>query len=597
MELLENQFKILFSLWKEPGLTQRELASSTELGLGTINIAYRDCVRSGLIENKRLSAKGMAALKPYEVENAIILAAGLSSRFAPISYEKPKGLLTVRGEVLIERQIKQLQAAGINDVVVVVGYKQELFFYLEEKLNVKIVVNKEYAERNNNSSLMLVRDILDNTYICSSDNYFEINPFESHVWKAYYSAEYIEGNTKEWCITSGSQDRITMVSVGGKDSWCMIGHAYFDRTFSRRFRAILEDEYDLPQTRDKLWEDLYVEHIKELDMRIRRYDPPIIHEFDSLDELRSFDPHFLENLDSNIFDNITAVLGCTKREIRDVFPLKQGITNLSCHFSTDDGEFVYRHPGIGTESLVDRSAEYEALNAAKQLGLDTTFIFENPRRGWKVSRYIPDCRPLNSRNDEELKAAMQMARRLHESNVSVERHFSFYLEGKAYGESLLGHGAIQVSDYDTMKNHASLLNEFLLRESHDLVLCHNDFFGPNFLVHDNGHIDLIDWEYAGMGDYANDFGTFAVCEQLTEDEMMRALTYYFDAKPTKEQWRHNIAIVGMAGWCWYVWALLKEAEGDNVGEWTYIYYRYAKAYLSKALALYQIPLDSPQTEA
>ena len=40
---------------------------------------------------------------------------------------------------------------------------------------------------------MLVREILGNTYICSSDNYFEENPFESHVWKAYYSAEYAEG--------------------------------------------------------------------------------------------------------------------------------------------------------------------------------------------------------------------------------------------------------------------------------------------------------------------------------------------------------------------------------------------------------------------
>ncbi|MFR3924051.1 MAG: hypothetical protein ACLTXI_01840 [Collinsella sp.] len=147
----------------------------------------------------------------------------------------------------------------------------------------------------------------------------------------------------------GSHDRITKVSVGGSDAWYMIGHAYFDREFSARFRQILEDEYDLPQTQDKLWEDLYAEHINELDMRIRKYDPPIIHEFDSLDELRDFDPLFLENLDSEIFDNIVAVLGCDKSEIRNVYPLKQGLTNLSCHDTTDDGESVYRHPGVGTE--------------------------------------------------------------------------------------------------------------------------------------------------------------------------------------------------------------------------------------------------------
>ena len=43
----------------------------------------------------------------------------------------------------------------------------------------------------------------------------------------------------------------------------------------------------------------------------------------------------------------------------------------------------------------------------------------------------------------------------------------------------------------------------------------------------------------------------------------------------------------LGGWCWYVWALLKEAEGDCVGEWLYIYYKYAKKYLKKALKLYE----------
>ena len=53
-----------------------------------------------------------------KVDNAIIMAAGTSSRFAPLSYEKPKALIEVRGEVLIERQIRQLREAGIEEVVV-----------------------------------------------------------------------------------------------------------------------------------------------------------------------------------------------------------------------------------------------------------------------------------------------------------------------------------------------------------------------------------------------------------------------------------------------------------------------------------------------
>ena len=53
------------------------------------------------------------------MKNAIILAAGKSSKFAPFTYEKPKGLFCVKGEILIERQIEQLQNAVFKDIYIV----------------------------------------------------------------------------------------------------------------------------------------------------------------------------------------------------------------------------------------------------------------------------------------------------------------------------------------------------------------------------------------------------------------------------------------------------------------------------------------------
>ncbi len=41
--------------------------------------------------------------------------------------------------------------------------------------------------------------------------------------------------------------------------------------------------------------------------------------------------------------------------------------------------------------------------------------------------------------------------------------------------------------------------------------------------------------------------------------------------------RHFCSYEVFAGWCWYVWALVKEAEGDDVGEWIYTYYSHATA--------------------
>ena len=102
----------------------------------------------------------------HKVDNAIIMAAGTSSRFAPLSYEKPKALVEVRGEVLLERQICQLKEAGIDDIIIVVGYKKEQFEYLTTKYGVRLIENKEYLTRNNNSSIYAVKDYIGNSYIC-----------------------------------------------------------------------------------------------------------------------------------------------------------------------------------------------------------------------------------------------------------------------------------------------------------------------------------------------------------------------------------------------------------------------------------------------
>ena len=158
----------------------------------------------------------------YKVDNAIIIAAGFSSRFAPLSYEVPKALIPVKGEVLIERQIRQLREAGIEEIIVVVGYMKEKFEYLKEKFNVIIIENKEYSVRNNHSTIYAAKEYIRNSYICSADNYFTINPFEEYVSDAYYAAVYTEDNTNEWCLETDSDDWITDVTIGGNKSWYML---------------------------------------------------------------------------------------------------------------------------------------------------------------------------------------------------------------------------------------------------------------------------------------------------------------------------------------------------------------------------------------
>ena len=148
--LTQPQFDVLHALVRAgDALTQRQIHEATGMSLGSVNAAVRELEARGCVVDRRIADVGLEALEPHSVNNAIIMAAGLSERFAPISYERPKETLRVRGEILIERQIRQLHEAGIADITVVVGYKKEYFFYLAEQFGVTIVINDEYLVRNN----------------------------------------------------------------------------------------------------------------------------------------------------------------------------------------------------------------------------------------------------------------------------------------------------------------------------------------------------------------------------------------------------------------------------------------------------------------
>lgn len=57
---------------------------------------------------------------------AIILAAGRGSRMKNLTAEKPKCLVELRGKALLDWQLEALRAAGIREIAIVTGYKQEL---------------------------------------------------------------------------------------------------------------------------------------------------------------------------------------------------------------------------------------------------------------------------------------------------------------------------------------------------------------------------------------------------------------------------------------------------------------------------------------
>ena len=235
-------------------------------------------------------------------KNAIILAAGKSDSLAPFTYEKPKGLFTVKYEILIERQIAQLIVAGINEIYGVIGYMKEKFFYLERKYpEVILVINNTFAKFGNIYSMYVVREYLNNSFICCADHYFLENPFldNDDLNRSYRACTDLKGNFDEFSIDYSDADIITGCHIGGKDSTAMIGHAYFNESFSKKFRELLDAEIDDFGVKNMFWEEFYVKHIKDLTLFIKRFEKGEILEFDNVADLRDFDSDFLLNMSSN----------------------------------------------------------------------------------------------------------------------------------------------------------------------------------------------------------------------------------------------------------------------------------------------------------
>ena len=80
---------------------------------------------------------------------AIILAAGMGSRLRPLTNDKPKCMIKLFNETLIERQIKIFHSHNINDITIVTGYRGEII----DIPDVNYVKNENYETTNMNESL------------------------------------------------------------------------------------------------------------------------------------------------------------------------------------------------------------------------------------------------------------------------------------------------------------------------------------------------------------------------------------------------------------------------------------------------------------
>ena len=140
-----------------PFVNQRALSEQSGHSLGVVNRSLKNLVQEGYLDDAMYpTARARELDEEMRPRSAVILAAGFGMRMVPINTLIPKGLIEVKGELLIERIIKQLHEAGVKDIKVVAGFMKERYEYLIDDYGVDLIINPDYAIKNNIHTLKLV---------------------------------------------------------------------------------------------------------------------------------------------------------------------------------------------------------------------------------------------------------------------------------------------------------------------------------------------------------------------------------------------------------------------------------------------------------
>lgn len=193
--MLEPEFKILKTLNEYSNISQRKMSKEVGVSLGKVNSIIKKLSTEGFInkiETKnsieyKVTSKGIKVLKEniqraksiriqiheekdVYINEAVILAAGKREDF-----DIPIALLEIKREKLIERTIKLLKKNGVEKIVIVAGYKHDMFKEIVSKYeSVELVINTNYNNTGTMSSMAIAeKSIKGDFLLIESDLVFQ----------------------------------------------------------------------------------------------------------------------------------------------------------------------------------------------------------------------------------------------------------------------------------------------------------------------------------------------------------------------------------------------------------------------------------------
>lgn len=563
-------YTVLQCLCEEKNVTQRMISEKTQLSLGLVNKCIKQLKKEGYInDDNSLTESGLGLMNSKNSANAIILAAGYGMRMIPINSQVPKPLLTVKGEVLIERLIRQLNEKGVTDITVICGFMKERFEYLIDEFNIKLVYNKDYAGKNNLFSLYKAVDKINNTYIMPADIYCNDNPFSSYEMNNWYllNDDYDENskvklNSRGYiskCVANGNKE-IGIAFISGEDSAALIN----------KVKELVEKNDE-----EAFWEKA----LFNCGIRVYGKIDNNVLEINTYEDLRELDSNS-NQLKSSAIDEICSVFNVTNDEVKNITVLKKGMTNRSFLFECKGKKYIMRVPGEGTDKLINRKEEAEVYSVVKNYDICDNIQYINPSNGYKITEFIENAHCCDAYNYEDVKKCMKRLRGFHDLRLKVNHEFDIFGLINFY-ETLWEGIPSEYKDYELTKEKVFTLKKYIDEHTGEKYLTHIDAVPDNFLIHETEKgedIRLIDWEYAGMQDQNVDIAMFAIYACYDRPDVEKLIDAYYPEGCSKETRLKIYCYVAACGLLWSNWCEYKRNLGVEFGEYSLRQYRYAKEY-------------------
>lgn len=187
---------------------------------------------------------------------AFILAAGVSRRLYPHTYNTPKCLLDVGGKPIIHYQLEAIESLGIQDVTMIVGYHREMLMdHVTSNfpnLNFNFIINHHYFETNTAYSVFLGRDALKDVdhVLMNADVVYPKELLSQTVNSSFETALAVDAKAcgrEEVKVIDGGESKIVAIGKDLIESQCLgefIGVAKLSKRFTNLFAESIEQLID-----------------------------------------------------------------------------------------------------------------------------------------------------------------------------------------------------------------------------------------------------------------------------------------------------------------------------------------------------------------